>query len=387
MPMFTPPFQRRITNPLQRPLSSDLNLQAFYDATTQAYLAAATYSASPEANIDDLDGFVANSLRCTASTTSRAVVVQRGFGFLPAVEQQNIDGIVGVNSVVYAPIVCSPDITESGVSLPCDSLAAGLNRIDAVCVTSRNEPVAYENIGLLNPASSTFSFASKPTQFTENISSGDTEFLRIIKGTETSGVPVAPAIPSGYERLANVYVPSGTGNLSNSNIEDERKVLVPHGARSMTLSFLTNITTSQVLGFDFDGNGVFAAVRKVVDTDENCRWYEVFVSSGRSAGNIEMVAGGWASGDATGTPTNLVQSGFMTSVYSEETVTRATALPVFESAGAQYAAIGTVIKKFVVIAGFLDKSGVQDNCYINISDTSVLNAGTRRIRLSLFQSE
>jgi len=75
MPTITPPFQRRITNPLQRPLASDLNLQAFYDSVTQSYLAGAIYSASPGANPTFTTGFIGNSFRCFASTTSREVVV------------------------------------------------------------------------------------------------------------------------------------------------------------------------------------------------------------------------------------------------------------------------------------------------------------------------
>ena len=74
----------------------------------------------------------------------------------------------------------------------------------------------------------------------------------------------------------------------------------------------------------------------------------------------------------------------MTAVYSEETVSRASALPIFEAAGTYDALIGPTVRKFVVLAGFLDKSGVTDNCVINIDDTSGLNANVRRVRLSLY---
>jgi hypothetical protein len=254
-------------------------------------------------------------------------------------------------------------------------------------VASPNYPTAYENIGILNPTASTFSFLNKPTQFTENAFQtlpGTPDFLRVVTGTPTGGTPTPPAVPSGYLEIARIYVPNGDANLSNSDIEDRRPVLIPHGARAMTLSFLTSITTTEVLGFDFGGNGVHAAVRKVVD-GSNRRWFEVFVSSGATSPTaFQLVAGGWAAADASGTPTNVLQGGAMTAVYSEETVTRASALPIFEAAGTYDALIGPTVRKFVVLAGFLDKSGVADNCVINIDDTSGLNANVRRVRLSLF---
>ena len=394
MPTITPPFQRRITNPLQRPVAADLNLQAFYDSVTQAYLAGAVYSASPGGNPTFETGFIGNSFRCVASTTSREVVVQKGLGFInasTAYDEDDISGIAGVNAGSYAPVVCQPDDPDAaGISLLVTDLGAGLDRIDVVCVKSPNEPTDVENIGLLNPTSSTFSFQPKPTQFTENafdtspVNSPLGAGVRVITGTASAGTPTVPTIPSGYLEIARIYVPAGSGNLANSDIEDRRPVLIPHGVRAMTLSFLTSITTTEVLGFDFGNNGVHAAVRKVVD-GSNRRWFEVYVSSGITNPSVfEMVAGGWAAGDNTGTPTNTVQGGAMTAVYSEETVSRATALPIFEAAGTYDALIGPTVRKFVVLAGYLDKSGVTDNCFINIDDTEPLNANVRRIRLSLY---
>jgi hypothetical protein len=388
VPTITAPFQRRITNPLQRPLSSDLNLQAFYDSVTQSYMAGVVYSASPGGNPTFDTGFIGNSFRCFASTTSREVVVQKGVGFIAQAAQDAIGGIVGVNSGSYSAVVCEPDDPDAaGINLPCDELAAGLNRIDIVCVASPNYPTAYENIGILNSTASTFSFLNKPTQFTENafqLAPGTPDFLQVVTGTPTGGTPVAPSVPTGYLEIARIYVPAGSGNLSNSDIEDRRPVLIPHGGRAMTLSFLTSITTTEVLGFDFGNNGVHAAVRKVVDGSDR-RWFEVFVASGATSPTaFQLVAGGWAAADASGTPTNVLQGGAMTAVYSEETVTRLSALPIFEAAGTFDALIGPTVRKFVVLAGFLDKSGVTDNCVINIDDTSGLNANVRRVRLSLF---
>jgi hypothetical protein len=391
MPTITPPFQRRITNPLQRPVAADLNLQAFYDSVTQSYLAGAIYSASPGGNPTFTTGFIGNSFRCFASTTSREVAVQKGLGFInasTAYDEDDISGIAGVNAGSYAPVVCQPDDPDAaGLNVPVDELAAGLQRIDLVCVKAPNYPTATANIGLLNPTSSTFAFAPRPTQFTENaftVTAGDPDFIKVVAGTPSAGTPTVPTVPTGYVEIGRVYVPVGAANLANSDIEDRRPVLIPHGGRAMTLSFLTSITTTEVLGFDFGNNGVHAAVRKVVD-GSNRRWFEVYVASGATNPSVfQMVAGGWAALDGTGTPTNTLQGGAMTAVYSEETVSRASALPIFEAAGTYDALIGPTVRKFVVLAGFLDKSGVTDNCVINIDDTSGLNANVRRVRLSLY---
>jgi hypothetical protein len=388
MPTITPPFQRRITNPLQRPVAADLNLQAFYDSVTQAYMSVATYSATPGGNPTFDAGFIGNSFRCVASTTSREVVVEKGVGFIVETPQEDINGIAGVNTGYYAPVVCEPNSPgSSGLSVPVDDLAAGLQRIDIVCVKSPNYATDVQNIGLLNPASSTFAFAPRPTQFTENaftVTPGDPDFIKVVTGTPSAGTPTVPTVPTGYVEIGRVYVPVGAANLANSDIEDRRPVLIPHGGRAMTLSFLTSITTTEVLGFDFGNNGVHAAVRKVVDGSDR-RWFEVYVASGATNPSVfQMVAGGWAALDGTGTPTNTLQGGAMTAVYSEETVSRASALPIFEAAGTYDALIGPTVRKFVVLAGFLDKSGVTDNCVINIDDTSGLNANVRRVRLSLY---
>lgn len=390
MPTITPPFQRRVINPLQRPLSSDLNLQAFYDSVTQSYMAGAVYSASPGGNPTFETGFVGNSFRCFASTTSREVVVQKGVGFIAQAAQDAVGGIVGVNSGSYSPVVCEPDDPDAaGLYLPCDELAAGLNRIDIVCVASPNYPTAYENIGILNPTASTFSFLNKPTQFTENafqLAPGTPDFLKVVTGTATGGTPVAPSVPSGYLEIARIYVPNGTSNLSNSDIEDRRPVLIPHGGRAMTLefnSYLGAVDPAEVVGFRFGNNGIHAVVRAVYSS--GIKYYEVFVSSGITSPNVfRLVAGGWCSGALGTTPSNQYQGGLMSSVYSRATVTRAAALPYFAAAGTYDAIIGPTVEKFVVLAGPLDKSLVTNYAVINIDDATVDAQGQNTVHLSLF---
>jgi hypothetical protein len=379
MPTITPPFQRRITNPLQRPLASDLNLQAFYDSVTQAYLAGAVYSASPGGNPTFETGFIGNSFRCVASTTSREVVVQKGLGFIntsTAYDEDDISGIAGVNAGSYAPVVCQPDDPDAaGISLLVTDLGAGLDRIDVVCVKSPNEPTDVENIGLLNPTSSTFSFQPKPTQFTENAFDTSTvnsplgAGVRVITGTASAGTPTVPTIPSGYLEIARIYVPDGSGNLANSDIEDRRPVLIPHGGRAMTLEFDARLDGSTVQGFDFGNNGVHAVVRSVYETPPSSgyKYFEVYVSSGSVNPSVfRLNAAGLAIVEsATITDTQIALT---CGVKSRSTVTRASALPIFEAAGTFDALIGPTVAKFIVMAGKAYEGGGYAGIDINATN-------------------
>jgi len=391
MPTITPPFQRRITNPLQRPLASDLNLQAFYDSVTQSYLAGAIYSASPGANPTFTTGFIGNSFRCFASTTSREVVVQKGLGFINAAtayDEDDIGGIAGVNAGSHAPVVCQPDDPDAaGLNVPVDELAAGLQRIDLVCVKAPNYPTATANIGLLNPTSSTFAFAPRPTQFTENafsVTSGDPDFIQVVTGAPIAGTPTAPAVPSGYLEIGRIYVPVGTGNLANSDIEDRRNVLIPHGGRAMTLEFDARLNGSTVQGFNFGNNGVHAVVRSVYETPPSSgyKYFEVYVSSGAvDPSSFLLNAAGLAIVDsATITDTQIALT---CGVKSRSTVTRASALPIFEAAGTYDALIGPTVAKFIVMAGKAYEGGGYAG--IDISATNIDNfIVPPTVRLNLF---
>jgi len=385
MPTITPPFQRRITNPLQRPLASDLNLQAFYDSVTQSYMAGAVYSASPGGNPTFETGFVGNSFRCFASTTSREVVVQKGLGFINAAtayDEDDISGIVGVNAGSYAPVVCQPDDpNEAGLNVPIADLASGLARIDLVCVKAPNSATAVENIGLLNPTSSTFSFQSRPTQFTEN--AFDTAFIQVVTGTPTGGTPSAPSVPSGYLEIGRIYVPVGSAALSNSDIEDRRPVLIPHGGRAMTLEFDARLGSSNpadVVGFDFGNNGVHAVVRPVYDGA--FKYFEVYASSGlNSPSSFRLQTSGWAMvEDAT---IDATQVSLACGVKSRATVSRAAALPYFAAAGVYDALVGPQVAKFVVMAGKAYDAGGFSG--IDITTANVQNfIYPVNVRLTLF---
>ncbi len=394
----TAPFQRRIINPLQRPLSSDLNLQAFYDSVTQAYMAGVAFSASPGGNPTFNTGFVGNSFRCFASASTREVVVQKGIGFINAAtpyDTENIDSIVGVNAGSYAPVVCQPeDPASAGLYVGIDELGAGLQRIDLVCVKAPNYPTAVENLGILNPTSSTFSFAPKPTQFTENafsVTPGTPDFITVVTGTASVGTPTVPTVPAGYLEIGRIYVPVGDGALSNSDIEDRRPVLIPNGGRAMTLSFESTLDGSTVQGFDFGNNGVKAVVRAVytVPPTGGIKYFEVYVSSGATNPSVfDLVPGGWRRTQfGSPFPTNSQRITIDSAIYSRTTVTRADALPIFEQAGSSlFSIIGPTVERFVVVAGPINHAGVGDFSALD-SEANWVDFFSCTLQFSLFAQE
>lgn len=370
MPTITPPFQRRITNPLQRPLSSDLNLQAFYDSVTQAYLGGAVYSGGPNASTPTFrSGYIGNSFRPKASATSRAVVILKGLGFLNAAtayDTEAISGIVGVNAGAYAPVVCQPDsAAEEGVSLAVDDLATGYARIDAVVVKAPEIPSDYQNIGLLNPSSSTFSFAERPQQFTENVADSQAQIspaaLQIITGSAvlSPATPTVPTVPAGYSLVALVRPPVGTGLLSDANLQDARSVLVPGGSMLLPFTFGSHIT--EPIGYDF-GNGYQVVVNPVysIPPDQGQKTFEVYV-----AGNIDLatkdvrvIAGSCTSGFETlaNTWANAVcavNSSTAASLTRNITPTEfSDAQALFDAAGFSVTSMGQYINRVTCYVGY-----------------------------------
>ena len=370
MPTITAPFQRRIINPLQRPLSSDLNLQAFYDSVTQAYLAGAVYSGSPSASTPTFrEGFVGNSLRPKASTTSRAVVVLKGIGFLNAAtayDTDGIDGIVGVNAGAYAPVVCQPDsAAEEGMTLAVDALAAGFARIDAIVVKAPELPADYQNIGLLNPTSSTFSFAERPQQFTENVASGQAQInpaaLQIVTGSAVAlpATPTVPTVPSGYTLIGLVRPPQGAGLITDANLQDARSVLVPGGNMLLPFTFGSHVTDP--IGYDF-GNGYQVVVNPVYSTppDSGQKTFDVYVSGNidLSTKDVRVIGGSCTSGFETLTNTwanavCAVNSSTEVSLTRNITPTEfADAQALFAAAGFSVTSMGQYINRVTCYVGY-----------------------------------
>lgn len=370
MPTITPPFQRRITNPLQRPLSSDLNLQAFYDSVTQAYIGGAVYSGGPNTSTPTFrSGYIGNSFRPKASATSRAVVILKGLGFLNAATAYDTDAIgniVGVNAGAYAPVVCQPDsASEEGVSLAVADLATGYARIDAVVVKAPELPSDYQNIGLLNPSSDTFSFAERPQQFTENVADSQAQIspaaLQIITGSAvlSPATPTVPTVPTGYSLVALVRPPVGTGLLSDANLQDARSVLVPGGSMLLPFTFGSHIT--EPIGYDF-GNGYQVVVNPVysIPPDQGQKTFEVYV-----AGNIDLatkdvrvIAGSCTSGFETlaNTWANAVcavNSSTAASLTRNITPTEfSDAQALFDAAGFSVTSMGQYINRVTCYVGY-----------------------------------
>ena len=379
MPTITAPFQRRITNPLQRPLSSDLNLQAFYDSVTQAYLGGAVYSGGPSASTPTFrDGYIGNSFRPKASATSRAVVVLKGLGFINAAtayDTEAIGGIVGVNAGAYAPVACQPDSpTEEGVSLPVEALANGYARIDAIVVKAPELPSDYQNIGLINPSSSTFAFAERPLQFTENVADSQAQVppaaLRIITGSAvlSPATPTVPTVPAGYDLIALVRPPEGTGLLTDADLQDARSVLVPGGNMLLPFTFGSHITAP--VGYDF-GNGYQVVVNPVysIPPDQGQKTFEVYVAGNidLSTKDVRVIAGSCTSGFETLTNTwaNAVCAvNSSTEAYLTRNMVTPTefadAQALFDAAGFSVTSMGQYIIRVTCYVGYPFVTNIQE---------------------------
>jgi hypothetical protein len=190
-------------------------------------------------------------------------------------------------------------------------------------------------------------------------------------------------VPTGYIEIGRVYVPVGAANLSNSDIEDRRPVLIPHGGRAMELEFDARLGASDpadVVGFDFGNNGVHAVVRPVYSG--SVKYFEVYVSSGAVNPSVfRLVAGGVSVLDNASLAD--FQPGLLAAVKSRATVTRASALPIFQAAGTYDALIGPTVAKFVVLAGKSATSGGYSGIDITATDVENFSA-PMTVRLSLF---
>ena len=241
----TAPFQRRVINPLQRPLSSDLNLQAFYDSVTQSFMSGVFFSGPsfPYYGGGYKTGFVGNGFAPVASSASRAVVLRPGIGFMNigTGDVTAVGGVAGVNEyALYAPMVCAPsDFLSEGFPVAIDDEAVGYTRIDLICVKPDASVTDFQNIGVLNPSSSTFSLANKPQQMTFN--SPD---VFVVKGGASTGTPVPPSAPTGYTTVAAVLVPSGSGLIPNANITDGRDHLLPFGTSTFSATVMSKDTAT-----------------------------------------------------------------------------------------------------------------------------------------------
>ena len=152
----------------------------------------------------------------------------------------------------------------------------------------------------------------------------------------------------------------------------------------MTLEFDARLNGSTVQGFNFGNNGVHAVVRSVYETplSSGYKYFEVYVSSGAvDPSSFLLNAAGLAIVDsATITDTQIALT---CGVKSRSTVTRASALPIFEAAGTFDALIGPTVARFIVMAGKAYEGGGYAG--IDISATNIDNfIVPPTVRLNLF---
>ena len=386
----TAPFQRRVTNPLQRPLSSDLNLQAFYDSVTQSYLAGSLYTGDAFSGTGYFrEGFIGRGFQSNKDATSRGVVVWRGLGFFNVSlnDAEDIGGIVGVNEQAYAPVVCQPsDPTSSGVALSVDALASGFARIDVVALKPPCVLTDYQNVGILNPSSSTFALSPRPQQLSFNVvvneASGD---LVIIKGTEVvlPNTPSAPALPSGYIALAHIAVPVGSGLLSASDITDYRRQLLPSGQARFSVDFSSKLSVPaggrwKQMGLAYAINPVYSAP----GTGTGQKWFEIYLANqGLFSYGWQAVCGLYAvpaDQDSFGAyhPISSAMLADVSSVTVDSTIQS-----LFDSVISGGCVLGQSVQKAVVYAGNLRQNAASGN-----SVDIVMNANVNYLESSFTQA-
>ena len=239
------PFQRRIINPLQRPTAEDHNLQASYSATTDSAILRWTMS-----NGTSFDaGFIGDSFRTQEQSPSRGVRVRGGLAVLLGAGATDIGGIPGVLAGLTQTLSM-----VSNVDLSIDSLASGKARIDSICVrlptvlgSSPTALVEQQSIGILNPTANTFTLQPRPTEYTADpgLVIGDNNLV-VVKGTEvlSPSSPSAPSVPSGYVEIARVFVPTGSGALAITDIEDHRNLVFNNNSAIRRYQYALSVTSA-----------------------------------------------------------------------------------------------------------------------------------------------
>ena len=247
------PFDRTVFNPLERPLTVDLNqLQSQSDATLRRLLmhelSFGNYGGTgPSYSI--ATGFIGNAFKVYADpSTALQVIVSAGVGFGIDAPATAIGGVVGVNDPEpYAPLVLS---TNQTLVVPPNS--SGSTRIDIIEVIAdrRLENSLLRDVfnpitGRFDPGALNKTLAFDLLGRTGTVATPNPSTTGIGYKTGTPGSGVAPTTTSGYIKIANIVVPTGSGVLTRANVADWRPKLYPGGS-GMVAGIITQVagTTS-----------------------------------------------------------------------------------------------------------------------------------------------
>lgn len=163
--------------------------------------------------------FFEDSLKVTFGSAS-SVIVKKGLGFM-------LDTSVASPDHQYKPLVVEVDLT---VSLPAPDNSFG--RKDLVCATwlLEDELTAlrkFKNASTFVITNQTFVLQQKYTKV-----------ITVVQGV-ASASPVAPSVPTGYVKLAELQISAVTGLINAAAITDSRS-LMPIGSNATidTTSFI-----------------------------------------------------------------------------------------------------------------------------------------------------
>ncbi len=220
------PFDRTIFHPLERPLGDDINqLQSNFDQTFRFYASqlAKNSAGTPQ------DGFLANGFLVSAiSPNALSVTVSPGLGFqLQVGTETAIDGVIGYNDLEpYKPI---PLLAAQTFTVP-TAPAAPNSRIDIIeakAIRISTDPSTRQvldlNLGQFIPEQENKTSAWAVDGRAAVVAAGGASTAPLSYRTGVAAAsPVAPAVTTGYIKIAEIVVGSDVTVINATNITDSR---------------------------------------------------------------------------------------------------------------------------------------------------------------------
>lgn len=220
------PFDRTILEPLEKPLADDINqLQSNFDQTFRFYVSqlAKNSAGTPQ------DGFMANGfLVSPSSPNALSVTVSPGLGFqLQTGTEIAIDTVIGHNDLdLYKPI---PLLAAQAFTVP-TAPSAPNSRIDIIEVKAtrfttdpNTRKVLEENTGQFVPGTVNKTSAWAVDGRAAVVAAGGSSTAPLSYRTGVAAAsPVAPAVTTGYIKVAEIVVGSDVTVITSANITDKR---------------------------------------------------------------------------------------------------------------------------------------------------------------------
>lgn len=252
-------FDRTKFHPLEKPLTVDSNqLQSQFDRSNREFIRHLLHNESG-------NGFMGDGLKVKAlSTPAMQVNVTAGLGFQSLVTgtvvngdaalMSSIGGFSGIDDLEkYKPLILSADQAFDVPTAP----GSPNSRIDIIEVKTDRRIENALTRQVLNPSSGQF----ESTSIQKTLAYALDGRVGTVGPTSDSvtgigykyGVPgnppSVPATTSGYVKICEIIVGSGVTTITNANIRDFRKLLIPFGAGVIAARFDIPVSDNPAHGF------------------------------------------------------------------------------------------------------------------------------------------